>query len=584
VDPARCAVWAWDARPFPAFPAASDVWADGSAHETGHWLTGRLGQAPLAELAADILARSGAPSFDTSALEGVLDGYVIDRPASAREELEPLQDLFAFGAVERDGAIVLMPRGRGDVRCLGDNDLAAGRDGAEPDFVRAQESELPGEIVVGFEDLAADFRPSVATAQRRGTEARGIVTRDLAVISGLSEMRRRAVIQLQDLWIGRETARFAVPPSDIALEPGDLVRFERAAPARLFEIVEISDGPTRQISARAIQPEIFEAPRFAESRRTQRQPPLAGPPELVLLDLPVASGESPILTHVAVAAKPWPGAVTVWRDAGGTFQPILRAATPAIIGETQTDLPAGPVWRFDDAASVVVWVSGGELMAATDERLYAGANLAAVQTLSGSWEVMQFGRAELVAENTYRLGHLLRGQSGTEAEAGMLKPEGSRFVLLDDGVLPLISGIDALERAVEIRAAPAGRDFADDTAVAAIATPGPAALRPFAPVHLKAEREEGGLVFRWTRRTRQGGDAWEATEVPLGEEREHYLVEIMSGDQVVRSVQTSQPQLFYEEAERVADFGASMSAITVRVFQISAVVGAGRAAERTFHV
>ncbi|MCC7272510.1 MAG: glycoside hydrolase TIM-barrel-like domain-containing protein, partial [Alphaproteobacteria bacterium] len=52
-------VWTWDARPYPAFPAATDVWADGANWETGHWLTGRLGATPMRELVAAILADAG---------------------------------------------------------------------------------------------------------------------------------------------------------------------------------------------------------------------------------------------------------------------------------------------------------------------------------------------------------------------------------------------------------------------------------------------------------------------------------------------------------------------------------------------
>ena len=42
VDPARIYAWAWDARPFPAFPLDQDVWRDGGNWRLGHWLNGRL--------------------------------------------------------------------------------------------------------------------------------------------------------------------------------------------------------------------------------------------------------------------------------------------------------------------------------------------------------------------------------------------------------------------------------------------------------------------------------------------------------------------------------------------------------------
>jgi hypothetical protein len=40
----ECAAWTWDARPYPFFPALTDVWTDGANWRLGHWLTGRLGR------------------------------------------------------------------------------------------------------------------------------------------------------------------------------------------------------------------------------------------------------------------------------------------------------------------------------------------------------------------------------------------------------------------------------------------------------------------------------------------------------------------------------------------------------------
>ncbi len=42
VDPERIYAWTWDARPYPAFPQNTALWADGANWRTGHWLNGRL--------------------------------------------------------------------------------------------------------------------------------------------------------------------------------------------------------------------------------------------------------------------------------------------------------------------------------------------------------------------------------------------------------------------------------------------------------------------------------------------------------------------------------------------------------------
>ena len=59
VEPASIHLWTWDARPYPAFPALLSVWSDGLNWQTGHWLTGRLGSAPLDSLIAAILTDAG---------------------------------------------------------------------------------------------------------------------------------------------------------------------------------------------------------------------------------------------------------------------------------------------------------------------------------------------------------------------------------------------------------------------------------------------------------------------------------------------------------------------------------------------
>ena len=57
---------------------------------------------------------------------------------------------------------------------------------------------------------------------------------------------------------------------------------------------------------------------------------------------------------------------------------------------------------------------GGALASLSDRAVFTGANAAAVQHSDGAWEVIQFANAELVADNTYELSKLLRGQAGSE--------------------------------------------------------------------------------------------------------------------------------------------------------------------------
>lgn len=577
LDPDRIYLWTWDARPFPVFPQARDIWSDGKAHETGHWLTGRFGQAPLSDLCKALLERAGVMDSDTSDVEGIADGYVIDRLASAREMLEPLVDLFAIAPLERDGRIVLRQRGKGGVRLLGADDLAVEDNSADPHHVRGQESELPAELSIGFNDTARDFQPAAVTAARFDTRARGKATADTAIVMDRAEAEKRAQIRLADIWIGRETLGLHLPPTELGLEAGDLLRLEGSA--ELYEVAEIADGFTRRIGARRIVPDIFRKNRPQSSSPPLSLPLAPSPPLVIPMDIPAADAEPPVLTRVAVAARPWPGAVVLWRDNGGSFEPVLRCEATAIVGETLDTLAQGALWRWDRGASVTVQLVSGELQSASGERLLAGANLGAIGSGGSDWELIQFGNAELVAPRTYRLSNLLRGLFGTETKMLASRAAQSLFVLLDDAVVPLATGVEAIDRPQSWRAAAAGKDVADPFATFFAFTPTSTALKPRAPVHLKAKRVSEGIRIRWIRRTRVNGDNWNTLDVPLGEQSEHYRVEVLDGPNVRRTMTVSQPEALYTTAAELADFGAPQAVLHVRVAQMSAQAGAGDSAE-----
>ena len=221
---------------------------------------------------------------------------------------------------------------------------------------------------------------------------------------------------------------------------------------------------------------------------------------------------------------------------------------------------------------------GGRLSSISDGALFAGANAAVVRRADGAWELMQFANATLVADRTYLLSRLLRGQAGSEWAMGAPLQAGSPFVLLDQHVMPIARGLDALERTLQLRVIVAGRDHGDPTALSLTATPQATALTPLAPVHLKATRGSGGVTLSWIRRTRFDGDSW-VGEVPLGEDVEQYAIDILSGSNVIRTLTAATPSALYVATDEIADFGAPQTTLHMRVAQISATIGRGIAAD-----
>jgi hypothetical protein len=80
------------------------------------------------------------------------------------------------------------------------------------------------------------------------------------------------------------------------------------------------------------------------------------------------------------------------------------------------------------------------------------------------------------------------------------------------------------------------------------------------------------------RRTRIGGEWKDGTgTVPLAEGAEAYEVDILDapGGQVLRTLASTSPSVTYANADILGDFGAVPPALSVVVYQLSAVIGRG---------
>ncbi len=582
VDASAIHLWTWDARPYPAFPAASDVWADTANWQSGHWLTGRLGGAPLDALVAKVLEDSGVAGVVTEALVDSCDGYVVDRPMSPRAMIEPLTMAYAFDATTAGGVLAFVPRGGRVVAELDDDDLVEPDKAMPSRLTRAQETELPREVSFGFTDALADYRRSAVASRRLVGGASRTVHSDFAIVTHDAAATRRAEIWLQDLWAGRETLQCALGPDRLSLQPGDVVGVTLKNRRRLFEIGEIVDTTSRQIKARSIDSEVFDVPLRPPRAVAPALPTPLGPVHVEVLDLPALDAAQPVvLTRLAISAKPWPGAVTVWASMdGASFQPIATAPASSTIGETLDALAAGPTSRWDRGNPFRVRLYSGALASQSDLNVLAGSNLAAIETSPGTWEVIQFAQAEMIDGATYRLSQLLRGQGGSEAAMMSSVPPGAAFVLLNQQLLAIARGRDALERPMRLRIAAAGVSHDDPSSVALTLTPGRTALTPLSPVHLHGVRGADGVRLSWIRRTRIEGDGWSA-EAPLGEDSEAYALEILNGGSVVQSIVCATPDALYANADEIADFGAAQASLTIRVAQISGIVGAGASTKAT---
>ncbi|GGD12532.1 baseplate multidomain protein megatron [Aureimonas glaciei] len=579
VDPAAIHLWTFDARPFPAFPGRSDVWSDGDNWRCGHWLTGRLGRAPVNALISRLLADHGFHDVDTTGVDALVGGYVLGGPGSARAELEDLLRLCGIVASAEAGVLVFRSL-RALPAATAIEVLAEEEEGPLVEIRRMESSEIPEEIVVGYSDPARAYQSAAAEALSALAADPRQETVELPVILEESEARILAAALLSDRTGARETVRFSLSPAAIGLDVGDVVTLPGTAGRWLVSRIET--GLTRRAEARRLAGGgSWRGDGAALPAPLPRGPVIASTPRVHFLDLPTGpSGEA---TRIAVHAKPFLPYAVQAASAGGAFETRLVQAAPATIGTLLSGLEAGPEGLVDRANIVDVALARGALFSITPAQLLAGGNLAAIRSVTGEWEVLQFQDAEEVAPMRFRLGGLLRAQGGTEDAMRTGAASGAAFVLLDAACSAIGLTTDEIGRPLDWRLLPVGRPLDDPAVLRVTETLGLRGVRPLSPVHLSGRYQaDGALGLTWVRRTRIGGDSWEGLDVPLGEDIERYRVAITDAAGAQLAVETAVPSATISAEAQAAAFGALPPQLTVRVAQLSLGFGAGTERQAVF--
>lgn len=590
VDPERLYAWAWDARPYPAFPLRSDDWSDSGNWHYGHWLNGRLGNPTVGELINAILSDHGLPDADVNGADGSVYGYVVDEPGSARSAVEPLVDLFGLAVLETPDGLAFRGRTASAVGPVEISEMVS--DGRDPvlETVRIPDHQLPTETVLSFRDPLVEYQVISVRQSRTGSlpDTRGRSQHASSFPGTLEAGQGQALIaeRLRRAWSERESIAFAVAQPNADIAPGVLVRI--AGSDSDYLVTEVEDGLTRRVAARQIVRGPAAPWRSANPGSVSLPTPLVvGRPLALFLDLPSGIGESAVQDQfrVAVWQKPWKRQVVLASPESTGFTQRATVVRPADIGRLVEALPPGVTGRIDRASAITVAMYGGAFASVSRAQLLNGANAVAIRSSDGGWEIVQFETADEIEQNVWRLSGLLRGQLGTDDAMAAGAAAGAHLVVLDDAVQPagLLSGEAGL--LLNWRVGPAGSDLSGANFASHSQTGGLRALLPLSPVHLRAGKDGGDVALSWIRRGRIDADSWTAADIPLGEEREEYQVQIAhAGGAIVRTETTATPGFLYDAASIDADFGMTPDEIDVTVRQLGSAVGWGLPASRRLSI
>ena len=185
----------------------------------------------------------------------------------------------------------------------------------------------------------------------------------------------------------------------------------------------------------------------------------------------------------------------------------------------------------------------------------------------------------------------MRGQLGTEHLTAIQSAADADFLLLDQAVTKLPWTSDKADVLLSYRLVPAGKPISYNWAVNKSYAGQQTALKPFAPVHLKAlQLDNGDVSVSWIRRTRWEGDSWATAEVPLQEEELKFSLMLRhqpanaSQALVLQTYATTEEAIILPRLDLSIHLPSGTHSLIIEVAQASIKFGSGTPAKCTLDI
>ncbi|AIF81409.1 hypothetical protein I862_04245 [endosymbiont of Acanthamoeba sp. UWC8] len=579
-------VWTWDARPFPFWPDLHRVWADYNNWKTGHWVQGKLGLSNLGRIIAELLGKVGLDPtiYDTGRLNNIVEGYIITSRQTLRSILEQLAIAYPFDSVESEGILKFVKRGGIPCAAVDYSELAIKENDSEIlTLTRTQELDLPRQVDIIYLNKTRGYQSAVQSSQRQTVKAVDSLNINLPLILSDQQAKNIADVLLYNAWVQRLHYQFTLPPKYITIEPTDIITLNKEGVIHSIRITstKLTQSGMQEVTAVAedITAYDFYIPAGVIPSNTELTAKVS-PSRLELLDLPAFptdNASEAVLRYCTVGmGSTWAGsAIYCSNDGGENYELIRRITTQATMGAVMNTIPSTQHYTWDNATCIDIMLIYGELQSVTEIAILNGANACVIGD-----EIIQFKNAILIGDFQYRLSGLLRGRLGTEGAMESHKI-GERFILLNSTVAKELMPQSSFNMSKEYKPVTIEASLSDTEAQNF--TYSAKALKPYSPVHIRGVRDESGnIIISWKRRTRIGGDWLDGVDIPLAEEVEAYEVDIMGEGKIKRTISgISKTQVIYPIDRQIADFGLVQDKITVKVYQLSASIGRGYAANAT---
>lgn len=542
----------------------------------------------LSDLISELCAKAtiATPYLNITNLDTPIEGYIFRQDGTTpRAALEELQRIFLFIGRERDNSIDFYPIGDAAIRATIDQSQL-GTEGNEPIYKKfiLSDRELPSEVQIEFANSANNHEPGIQGVRRASKTYDNVTNIRTSLVSDDGTMAYRASMLLSYLWMGQE--RFEdvnlLPAYFSLIHAGDLVELELeyGSITLLLNSVDLGANYRPKVTGVVFDADLDNLTVDIDPVEydSDEQLPFADDPTVKVFDIPLLSDsdtELAVLAGVTYSETDpyWPGGVIAAKIGDAEYETASSAPFLLTTGTVAMALGTGAAWQNGidtvNSFTVVLATNDAELSSVTDDEFAAHKQ----RCILGN-EVIPFRDAVLIAPKTYTISYFKRGTRGTEWAIGS-HAANERFTLIDESLYSIPYSVADLYSTANVKGVPVGRTVDSVQEITDHLILGNA-LKPYSPALAAATKNPlGDIQLTWTRRDRKAGDRTDYANFPMSEAFEGYEIEIMDGVTIARTLTSSSAIATYTSTEQITDFGSVQSAIAVRIYQLSGVVGRG---------
>ncbi|NNE45689.1 MAG: hypothetical protein HKN37_03415, partial [Rhodothermales bacterium] len=203
------------------------------------WWRGWSPGLPLSEIVTDLMTRSDGDQrarltpadIDVSELTDIVKGFAVLSQGPIRNYVTSLQQAYQFDAVESDGKIKFLKRGRAITTNLTEDRMAAHNydssrdDKYEPlNHERHSDVELPNELAVTYTSFEDELLQGTQRARRQVKDAQSNRELTLPIVLDKDEAAQIADIVLSEAWMARSKPFiFNLGPEHLRIDPSDVI-------------------------------------------------------------------------------------------------------------------------------------------------------------------------------------------------------------------------------------------------------------------------------------------------------------------------------------------------------------------------